>query len=51
LAKGKIRNGSILYGSTRVISGALTQIQTLAYRWTHGSHTWSRHALQKSEIY
>src|SRR5262249_33512747 len=39
---GKIRNGSILYGSTRVISGALTQIQTLAYRWTHGSHTWSR---------
>ena len=42
LAKGKIRNGSILYGSTRVISGAPTQIQTLAYRWTHGSHIWSR---------
>src|SRR5262249_4792892 len=42
LAKGKIRNGSILYGSTRVISGAPTQIQTLTYRWTHGSHIWSR---------
>src|SRR5262249_56221978 len=42
LDKGKIRNGSILYGSTRVISGALTQNQTLAYRWTLGSHTWSR---------
>src|SRR5262249_58748076 len=42
LAKGKIRNGSILYGSTRVISGAPPQIQTLTYRWTHGSHIWSR---------
>ena len=42
LAKGKIHSGSILYGSTRAISGGLTQTQTLAYRWTHGSHTWSR---------
>src|SRR6478752_4029682 len=25
-----------------VISGGLTQIQTLAYGLTHGSHTWSR---------
>jgi len=39
LARGKIRNGSILYGSTRVISGGPTQIQTLAYRLTHGNHT------------
>src|SRR5215510_11669168 len=42
LAEAKIRNGSILYGSMRVISGAPTQIQTFAYRWTHGSHIWSR---------
>src|SRR5262245_2655172 len=42
LAKGKIRNGSILYGSTRVISGAPTQIQSLVYRWMHGSRIWSR---------
>ena len=42
LGEGKIRNCSILYGSTRVISGGPTQIQTLAYRWTHGSHIWSQ---------
>src|SRR5262249_38125401 len=42
LAKGKTRNGSTLCVSTRVISGDPTQIQTLAYRWMHGSHTWNR---------
>src|SRR5262249_6618656 len=42
LAEAKIRNGSILYGSTHLTYGAPTQIQTFAYRWTHGSHIWSR---------
>jgi hypothetical protein len=41
LAKGKIRNGYIPYGSTRAICGGPTQIQTLAYPWMHGSDIWS----------
>jgi hypothetical protein len=40
--RGKIRNGSILCGSTRAICGGPTQTETLAYRWMHGSHIWSR---------